>query len=232
MFPSHDRIVVNVPWSDTNTTYSAATASTLGLVKLEDDATQTTAANAITTTASRTYGVQFNSSNQLVVNVPWTDTNTQDVTSVDETTPGTSSGTPIVVNPTTGDVLVKSMAYNGGANVGHVPSGGSATTFLRGDGSWATPTDTGALGKRIVLNSSLAYVSKADAGGIRTFTVDVDNLSVFGAGTAAIDVKCEVVTAAGATVFADITRSSGELDVAFLGTPSDSDYEVLLTYVG
>ena len=229
---SSNQLVVNVPWSDTNTTYSAATASTLGLVKLEDDATQTTAANAITTTASRTYGVQFNSSNQLVVNVPWTDTNTQDVTSVDETTPGTSSGTPIVVNPTTGDVLVKSMAYNGGANVGHVPSGGSATTFLRGDGSWATPTDTGALGKRIVLNSSLAYVSKADAGGIRTFTVDVDNSSVFGAGTAAIDVKCEVVTAAGATVFADITRSSGELDVAFLGTPSDSDYEVLLTYVG
>ena len=229
---SSNQLVVNVPWTDNNTEYSAATATTLGLVKLEDNATQTTAANAITTTASRTYGVQFNSSNQLVVNVPWTDTNTQDVTSVDETTPGTSSGTPIVVNPTTGDVLVKSMAYNGGSNVGHVPSGGSATTFLRGDGSWATPTDTGALGKRIVLNSSLAYVSKADAGGIRTFTVDVDNSSVFGAGTDAIDVKCEVVTAAGATVFADITRSSGELDVAFLGTPSDSDYEVLLTYVG
>jgi len=86
------RLVVNVPWSDTNTTYSAATTSTLGLVKLEDGTTQTTAANAVTTTASRTYGIQFNSSNQLVVNVPWTDTNTQTVTSVSQGTSGTSTG--------------------------------------------------------------------------------------------------------------------------------------------
>ena len=56
-----------------NTTYAKATDSVLGLVKLEDVAVQTTAANAITTTASRTYGLQFNASDQLVVNVPWTD---------------------------------------------------------------------------------------------------------------------------------------------------------------
>jgi hypothetical protein len=140
-FNSSDQAVVNVPWTDTNTTYSAATTSALGLVKLEDGTTQTTAANAVTTTASRTYGVQFNSSNQLVVNVPWTDT-TGAVTSVDETTAGTSTGTPIVVNPTTGAVLVQPMAYDGGSNVGHVPSGGGASTFLRGDGTWVTPTNT------------------------------------------------------------------------------------------
>jgi hypothetical protein len=34
------------------------------------------------------------------------------------------------------------MAYDGGAKVGHVPALGSATTFLRGDGTWVTPTDT------------------------------------------------------------------------------------------
>lgn len=62
-------------WSSPpNTTYSKATASALGLVKLEDVAVQSTAANAITTTASRTYGLQFNASDQLVVNIPWTDT--------------------------------------------------------------------------------------------------------------------------------------------------------------
>ncbi len=65
------------------------------------------------------------------------------VTSVDETTPGTSSGTPIVVSPTSGAVLIKSMAFNGDSNVGHVPSSNGATqstNFLRADGTWAIPT--------------------------------------------------------------------------------------------
>lgn len=52
--------------------YSAATSSSLGLVKLGSDTVQSTAANSVTSTASRTYAVQKNSSGQLVVNVPWT----------------------------------------------------------------------------------------------------------------------------------------------------------------
>ena len=67
-------MVVNVPWSDTNTTYSKATSTSLGLVELFSDTVQTTAANNVTTTASRTYGVQLNAADQAVVNVPWTDT--------------------------------------------------------------------------------------------------------------------------------------------------------------
>ena len=41
-----------------------------------------------------------------------------------------------------GSVTVQSFPYNGGSNVGHVPSGGGATTFLRGDATWVTPTNT------------------------------------------------------------------------------------------
>jgi hypothetical protein len=42
-----------------------------------------------------------------------------------------------------GAVTVQSFSYDGGSNVGHVPTGGSNSTFLRGDGTWVTPTNTG-----------------------------------------------------------------------------------------
>ena len=71
-----DPFIMTLTSPNDNTTYSVATSSALGLIKLEDDTTQTTAANAVTTTASRTYGLQLNSSNQGVINVPWTDTTT------------------------------------------------------------------------------------------------------------------------------------------------------------
>jgi hypothetical protein len=57
-----------------NYTLPTASATVLGGVKLFSDTVQTVASNAVTTTASRTYGVQVNSTGQMVVNVPWTDT--------------------------------------------------------------------------------------------------------------------------------------------------------------
>lgn len=43
-----------------------------GTGKLYSDTVQTEDANAVTNTAGRTYGVQFNDAQELVVNVPWT----------------------------------------------------------------------------------------------------------------------------------------------------------------
>lgn len=54
--------------------YSSATSSALGLVKLGSDTVQSTAANSVTSTSSRTYAVQKNNNGQLVVNVPWSST--------------------------------------------------------------------------------------------------------------------------------------------------------------
>jgi hypothetical protein len=59
--------------ANTDTTYSAMSTSALGLGKIKyalDAATP--AAESQSTTASRTYGVTKNTSDQLVVNVPWT----------------------------------------------------------------------------------------------------------------------------------------------------------------
>jgi|19_taG_2_1085344.scaffolds.fasta_scaffold08811_1 hypothetical protein len=55
---------------------STATSSATGVIKIEDDTDQSVAAESVSTTANRTYGLQLNSSDQGVVNVPWTDTNT------------------------------------------------------------------------------------------------------------------------------------------------------------
>ena len=53
---------------------SYATSTVRGVVELFSNTTQTVAANSVSSTASRTYGIQLNSSNQAVVNVPWSNT--------------------------------------------------------------------------------------------------------------------------------------------------------------
>ena len=53
-----------------------ASSTVKGGVELFSDTVQSVASNAVTSTASRTYGVQLNSDGQAVVNVPWVDTNT------------------------------------------------------------------------------------------------------------------------------------------------------------
>lgn len=54
--------------------HSVATASQLGMVKLGSDTTQTASTANLSTAAGKTYLVQNNANDQLVVNVPWTDT--------------------------------------------------------------------------------------------------------------------------------------------------------------
>jgi len=118
---------------DTNTTYSQATSAALGLIKLEDDTVQTAATNTVTTTASRTYGIQVNPSGQAVVNVPWVDTNTNTTY---------TAGTGLTLSGT-----VFSVTANGiGATQLNVTGNGTTAQYLRSDAdgsfTWATPTDT------------------------------------------------------------------------------------------
>lgn len=72
---------VNVPWTDNNTTYSKATASTLGLVKVGAVRTSAITTNSATSTSGRYYAVEIDSNGKLFVNVPWEDTDEDTVIS-------------------------------------------------------------------------------------------------------------------------------------------------------
>ena len=65
-------------WAVPPGTYSlpVATNTVLGGIELFSNTDNPTAANSVSSTAGRTYGLQLNSANQGVINVPWTDTNT------------------------------------------------------------------------------------------------------------------------------------------------------------
>ena len=68
------QMVVNVPW--TAYTLPLMTSTVRGGAELFSSDPQSVAANAISGTAGRTYGLQLNAAEQLVVNVPWTDVST------------------------------------------------------------------------------------------------------------------------------------------------------------
>jgi len=57
-----------------NYSLPTATSTALGGIELFSDTAQSVAANSVSSTASRTYGLQLNAASQGVVNVPWTDT--------------------------------------------------------------------------------------------------------------------------------------------------------------
>ena len=111
-------------WSGNNTFSATGTAAgTAGIAltgTLYDGASVGTSGQVLTSTGS---------------GVAWA--STAGVSSVTAQTPATSSGTPLTISPTSGAVQVTSNAYAGGSNVGHVPAGGTAGTFLQGDGTWA-----------------------------------------------------------------------------------------------
>ena len=94
--------------------YSAMTTSTLGLGKIKYDFGSTPAAESQSTTASRTYGVTKNASDQLVVNVPWV--NSSDVNSV-TASGATTALSGLTSTPNTGSVVI-GLDINGRASLG------------------------------------------------------------------------------------------------------------------
>lgn len=163
--------VVTISSTDTNTTYSNATTSVAGLMSTTDksklDGIAASANNYSLPAGSSTtrggfkigytengknYPVEV-SSEKMYVNVPWTDTNTNTVTSVgvsgSETT-GTvtlaaSGAASISQLDSTVTISATNTTYGEytGGSAGLVPSGqGDSSKYLSQDGSWTIPTDT------------------------------------------------------------------------------------------
>lgn len=101
-------------------------------------------------------------------NVSWgaeTDTDTG-ITSVTYVI-GAGQTTPLTGVITSRALELTSNKYGGTNQVGYVPQGGTGTTFLRGDGTWVTPTDTtdnavGAAGQLQYTNGSGVFQATSD----------------------------------------------------------------------
>ena len=221
---SAGQLVVNVPWTDTITTYNMMTASTLGLGKLFSNTTQTVAGNSVSATASRTYGVQKNSSNQLVVNVPWEDTNTNLVTSVSASTASALDG--LKVTPTVGNVVV-------GLDIDSLTELTTAneSEFL------IIRDETGANKKITVENLAIAanvatsYSKLGPSAAATSFTITNGD---HGLGTNSEIIMVQLVeVATGETVYTDVVRgASGLITITFGATQSINAYRALLQKIG
>lgn len=124
---------LNVPvyTADTNTTYDL-TAPSAGVIRLTGSDSTT---DNVSVSGSGGITITQLASNNVNIDGSGISGGVAQVTAA---TPAASTGTPLVITPTTGNVTAQSRAYAGGSNVGHVPSGGTSTTFLRGDGNFST----------------------------------------------------------------------------------------------
>ena len=115
--------------TDTNTTYTGGTGLTLSGTTFNTNVnatTQTVAANTVSATASRTYALQVDASDNLVVNVPWSDSNTDVDVSVANLR--TRLG-QISDNTTIGDASDVTISFAGGVTVtGDLTVNGTTTT--------------------------------------------------------------------------------------------------------
>lgn len=184
-----------VSYTDVNTitisssSPSQATSTVLGTVKLGSDTAQTVAANAVSSTASRSYAVQLNASGQMLVNVPWTDTDTDTNTYPTTWTwsAGTTSGPTASITGTSSTISVAAVpAADSGAS-GIVTTGAQTFAGTKTFSSTISGSIDGnsATSNKITITSGTVGVDyDIDGSGTVTLTDGTEYGKVIGGGVA------------------------------------------------
>ena len=258
--------ITNTPGSDTvnfssandNTTYTAGTGLTLAgtVFNANVDGTQSVAATASSSIASRTYKVQVDSSDNLVVNVPWSDSNTG-LTSVGITETGnaltitnsplTSNGNINIAGAGTSSQVIRGDLSLGTYTVGTVTS--VATTgpitggTITGSGTIGISNATaGAVGAaRVTAGSGISVavssgnftVTNTERNSDNTYAVTITDTATISHGLASSDVMVQLYDiTTGMTVYADVDRiSTTQVTITFGSTPTNS-IRVLVQKIG
>jgi hypothetical protein len=221
------------------------------------DGTQTVAANTSSTTASRTYKVQVDSGDNLVVNVPWSDSNTG-LTSVGVTETGnalTITNSPLTAN---GNINIAgagtaSQVILGNLTLGTLTSGTVTSIATTGPITGGTITGSGTIGISnatagavgaarvsagtgisVAVSSGNFTVTNTETNSDNTYAetiTDTDLLIDHNLGTTDVIVQLYDVTE-GVTVYADVDRiSANRIGVTFGSTPTNS-VRVLVQKIG
>ena len=124
-----DQMYVNVPWTDTQNPFQTITGTGSGNtdsgIILSDSGGTVLILGDGSVTAAQTGNT---------ITLTGTDTGVTGVTLAT----ADSTGSPLSESITNRELTLTSAKYVGGANVGYVPEGGTGTTYLKGDGTWAS----------------------------------------------------------------------------------------------
>ena len=157
-------------------------------MKIASDTEQTVAANAVTSEASRTYGIQFNADDQAVVNVPWTDTDTN--TNI-YTTDGTINANRVVTLASTYSLKVKDSSN---VDLLSISEDGTFTLGLGATNNGNNPENSVAIGNsaNIATNAANAVAIGSNASA-NSFGVSIGG-SAIGSGGGAVAIGTSATT--------------------------------------
>ena len=250
--------ILTITSANDNTEYTAGTGLTLSgtVFNANVDGTQTVAASASSTTALRTYKVQVDSGDNLVVNVPWSDSNTG-LTSVGITETGnalTITNSPLTSN---GNINIAgagnaSQVVLGNLTLGTYTTGTVTSVATTGPITGGTITGSGTIGISNATGSAVGAARVSAGTGIsvavssgnftvtntqnnsdNTYAVTITDTATISHGLASSDVMVQLYDiTTGMTVYADVDRiSATQVTITFGSTPTNS-IRVLVQKIG